>query len=79
MKIIVIENSYPKNEGVARAEVNDIVHWEDRGKGMNLVRESDGKTVFNRSFKKNDDRPMVGIVAQIKNKGYQLILEDKEA
>ena len=71
----VVRNTYPVWAGVAHAEPGDVVDWKDGRREMHLERESDGRSIFSRDHlpKNVDDmRPMVGIIAQVKNKGWVL-------
>ncbi len=71
----VIRNTYPRWDGVKRAEAGDEVQWQAGRRRMELVRTSDGATVFSRDClpkHMEDTRPMVGVVACVKNKGWFL-------
>ena len=73
--MIVKRNTYPVINGVARAEVGEVVSWHVARGQQNLVRESDGKTVFSRDCypkDKDDYRPTSGIVGQVKCRGWIL-------
>ena len=71
----VVRNTYPIWEGVAHGEVDDEVEWKPgRGK-MHLERLSDGKSIFSRDCLPKDvedHRPMVGVITEIKSKGWVL-------
>lgn len=72
----VIRNTYPRIAGVPHAEPGDIVEWFAGPRCMSLVRKSDGATVFSRDKwpkEREDNRPLIGVVATIKSKG--LVLE----
>lgn len=79
--VIVVENTYPSDTRAAHAEPGDVVRWETphRGTdGMRLIRASDGKCVFVAPAPKVAgawDSPVVGVVAEVKNKGWRLVLE----
>jgi len=74
----IVKNTYPVWPGVAHGNTGDEVKWmPGRGK-MHLERASDGKSIFSRDClpKDVDDRrPMIGIIAQVKNKGWTLEIE----
>jgi hypothetical protein len=79
--VIVVRNTYPYWPKCAHAEAGDVCHW-DKGRGcMSLVRDSDGKTVFSRDLlspgQHDKDRPVVGVVAQVKSKGWFLEVADE--
>ena len=72
--VIVTRNTYPRHPNCPHAEPGDVCRWE-KGRGqMALVRVSDGKTVFSRALlspgQHDDDRPVVGIIAQVASKGW---------
>ena len=74
--MIVLRNTYPRIAGVPHAEPGDIVEWFAGPRCMSLVRKSDGATVFSRDKwpkEREDNRPLIGVVATIKSKG--LVLE----
>ncbi len=79
MKLKVLENTYPKYPNIPHAEPGDVVHWE-HGKSFNLVRDSDGETVFstapvdrNGRLRSNMQHPVsIGIIAQVKSRGWIL-------
>ena len=71
----VIRNTYPIWPNVAHAEPGDEVEWQVGGREMYLERASDGKTIFSRTCLPKDIidyRPRVGIIAQVKSKGWVL-------
>ena len=73
--MIVIRNTYPRLNGVPHAEPGDLVDWQSSQQCMLLVRRSDGATVFSRDRwpkEREDTRPLTGIIAQIKSKGWAL-------
>jgi hypothetical protein len=74
----VIRNTYPVLKGVAHAEPGDVVEWQHFRGRNNLVRLSDGKTVFSRDLlspgQNDGNRPVIGVVAQVKSKGWFLEL-----
>ena len=81
----VLENTYPVHDGVAHANVGDDVHWRvDRGV-YNLIRASDGKTVFSTApvdrdgkLRSNGKDPVLsGAVAQVKRRGWCLVIGEK--
>jgi hypothetical protein len=78
--MIVIRNTYPVYPKCAHAEVGDEVRWEKYRGCMSLVRVSDGKTVFSRDLlspgQHDGDRPVVGVIACVKSKGWVLELSD---
>lgn len=81
MRLIVVENTYPKHPGIDRANQGDAVRWEAGRKSFLLVRIVDGRTVFSRDRLPrgaDDDRPMVGVIAQVKSKGWRLVLRKEE-
>lgn len=71
----VVRNTYPVWPGVTHGEPGDVVNWKPvRGK-MHLERESDNRSIFSRDClpKDVDDmRPMIGIISQVKSKGWVL-------
>ena len=71
----VVRNTYPVYPGVTHGEPGDVVEWgSGRGK-FHLERESDGKSIFSRDCLPrdvDDNRPMVGIIAQVKSRGWVL-------
>ena len=82
MALIVTENTYPKYPNAARAESGDIVEWRARNKNtMELIRLSDDRCVLSLTRNHhtgNFEHPKVGLVCQVKSKGYRLVLDDKE-
>ena len=72
----VVRNTYPVLQ-CPHAELGDIVRWEVARGRCSLVRQSDGKTVFSRDClprHTEDNRPVVGVIAQIKSKGWAIEL-----
>ena len=71
----VISNTYPVCPNVAHGNPGDIVEWRaGRGK-MHLERINDDRSIFSRDCLPKaveDTRPMVGIIAQVKSKGWVL-------
>lgn len=81
MSLIVVENTYPEYPGIARASQGDVVRWELGPKSWLLVRIVDGQTVFSRTKLpdgEDDYRPDYGIIAQVKSKGWRLVLRKEE-
>lgn len=82
----VIQNTYPHFPNVPRAEVGDEVHWEHH-QCFHLVRNSDNKRVFatapvdrDGNLRSNGEPPLlVGIIAQVKSKGWILSLGGEES
>ena len=74
----ITRNTYPAYQGVAHGEVGDIVKWSvARGK-MSIDRVSDGRGIFGRDClpkDREDTRPMIGIIAQVKSRGWVLEVE----
>ena len=71
----VLRNTYPRWPNVASAEIGDDVEWQVIVRKICLVRKSDGKTVFARDcLPKHEEntRPMIGVIAQVKSKGWFL-------
>ena len=71
----VTRNTYPRLPNVACAEVGDAVEWQAGRRMLALVRTSDGRTVFARDYLPKaieDTRPMIGVIASVKNKGWYL-------
>ncbi|MFA7121240.1 MAG: hypothetical protein WC277_07145 [Bacilli bacterium] len=78
----VIRNTYPRLAGVPHAEPGDIVEWFAGPRCMSLVRKSDGATVFSRDKwpkEREDNRPLIGVVATIKARGWVLEIAAKAA
>jgi len=77
MKLKVIRNTYPATNA-ARAEPGDVCEYQPRRDGgYNLVRESDGRTVYS-SPKRTPDSPVppvVGVIASVKSRGWFLEVE----
>jgi hypothetical protein len=74
--MIITRNTYPRFPNCPHGEAGDVCRWE-MGRGrMSLVRERDGKTVYSRDLispgQHDGDRPVDGIVAQVKSKGWVL-------
>lgn len=73
--MIVIRNTYPRLPGVPHAEPGDVVEWFAGPRCMSLVRQADHATVFSRDKwpkEREDNRPLIGVVAQVKSKGWVL-------
>ena len=73
--MIVLRNTYPRFSGVPHAEPGDVVEWFAGPRCMSLVRQSDGATVFSRDKRpkeREDNRPLIGVIARIKSKGWVL-------
>ena len=71
----VVRNTYPVLPRVPHAEPGDLVDWQAGPRCMSLVRRSDGATVFSRDKwpkEREDNRPLIGVVAAIKSKGWVL-------
>ena len=78
MKLKVIRNTYPAKPNVSRAEPGDICdYWPRRDGGYNLVRMSDGRTVYSSPDRKPDSPmpPIAGIIAKVKSRGWYLEVE----
>jgi len=77
--VTIVRNTYPVWPNVAHGNPGDVVHWERYRGAMNLVRDSDGKTVYSRDLlspgQHDGDRPVVGIIAQVKSKAWTLEVE----
>lgn len=76
----IVRNTYPIHKGIAHGKTGDLVRWSTSSRSICLIRISDGKTVFSRNklpFNTNDERPMTGIISQVKNKGWTLELEEE--
>ena len=73
----VVRNTYPRVPKIEHAEPGDVVRWcAGRGK-YDLVRAADGRTVFSRDALpkiEEDTRPLVGVIASVKNRGWFLEL-----
>jgi len=77
--MLVVKNTYPTWPNVAHAEPGDIVEWKsERSNKFSLIRQSDGASVFSRDAYPHhtlDDRPVVGVIAQVKSKGWVFEIE----
>jgi len=73
--MIIIKNTYPIWPNVVHGKPGDEVKWmPGRGK-MHLERMSDGQSIFSRDClpkEVDDTRPMIGVIAQVKSKGWIL-------
>jgi hypothetical protein len=73
--MIVIRNTYPRWPAIKSAEPGDEVEWRvGCGKWL-LTRKSDGAVVFSRDClpkHEEDTRPMVGLIAAVRSKGWFL-------
>ena len=80
MKNVIIRNTYPTWPNVAHGLPGDVVEWSAGRGQMNLIRVTDGKSIFSRDcYPKDvdDPRPMVGVIAQIKSKGWVLEIAEQ--
>ena len=79
--LTVIRNTYPKHPNVTHAEPGDKVRWEQSRGQKILVRISDNKAVFSRDLispgQHDGSRPVVGVIASVKTKGYYLEVSDE--
>lgn len=75
--LIVKKNSYPEHPNVENnIKVGDEVYWVDLNtRGLYLRRVSDNKNLFAHTYKKDKDYKIVGIIAEVKSKGWVLELE----
>jgi hypothetical protein len=79
----VIRNTYPRHPQANMAEPGDEVEWELCRGAYRLVRKSDRKSVFcsapvdaNGLLRSNKKQPvLIGIIAQVKSKGWVLEIE----
>ncbi|KJV07997.1 hypothetical protein VZ94_00840 [Methylocucumis oryzae] len=74
--LIVIRNTYPVMKNCPSAKQGDICHWEKSHGRMSLIRNRDSKTIFSRDLlspgQHDGNRPVVGVIAEVKNKGWVL-------
>ena len=74
----IIKNTYPKHPKVAYGNIGDLVEWQLYRGRFNLVRKSDGKTIFSTAnvdkdglLQSNKNPPkLLGVIGQIRNKGW---------
>lgn len=82
MSMIVVRNTYPRWPNCVQPEVGDEVYWSKERGRMSLVRQRDGKSVFSRDLispgQHDGDRPVVGVVAKVKSKGWFLELMESD-
>jgi len=74
----VVRNTYPVWPNVTHGEPGDEVEWRASRNKMHLERLADGKSIFSRDCLPKDIedmRPMVGIIAQVKCRGWVLEVE----
>ena len=74
----IVRNTYPTWPGVAHGEPGDEVEWRASRSKMHLERIRDNKSIFSRDCLPKaieDTRPMVGVIAQVKSKGWILEIE----
>lgn len=79
----VTRNTYPVHPGVAHAKPGDEVFWEFHKGCYRLLRKQDGKVLFATApcdkdglLRSNGQPPkLVGVVAEIKSKGWILEIE----
>ena len=71
--LVVTRNTYPRWPAIKSAEPCDEVEWRvGCGKWL-LTRKSDGAVVFSRDClpkHEEDTRPMVGVIAAVRSKGW---------
>jgi hypothetical protein len=73
--MIVIRNTYPRWPAIKSAEPGDEVEWRGGCGKWLLTRKSDGAVVFSRDClpkHEEDTRPMVGVIAAVRSKGWFL-------
>ena len=79
--MIVVRNTYPRWPNIKSSEAGDEVEWRvGRGQWL-LTRKSDGAVVFSRDClpkHEEDPRPMVGVIAAVKGKGWVLELSNRD-
>jgi hypothetical protein len=81
--MIVVRNTYPLVPGVAHANKGDVCQWELLRGHYRLVRTTDQKSVYTSQpvgadgclYSTKKSPCLVGVIAQIKNKGWILEIE----
>ena len=76
----IIKNTYPQRPNVPHGKPGDVVYWSLYRGQFNLIRKSDGKTVFataavdrDGNLRSNGKQPtLCGVIAQVKRKGWSL-------
>jgi len=76
----IIKNTYPESPNCPHGKPGDGVYWSLHRGQFNLIRKSDGKTVFSTApvdrdgnLRSNGKQPkLVGVIAQVKSKGWFL-------
>ena len=84
MKLRIIKNTYPLIPNISHGEPGDIVQWSLERGCFHLIRGSDGESVMATAFvdkdgllRSNGKPPvLIDIVAQVKSRGWCLILEE---
>lgn len=74
--VIVVRNTYPKTPGIAHAAPGDRSEWKPGRGSIDLVRKSDGKSLFSiggidrdgKLYSTGKPPILVGIIGQVKSK-----------